>query len=71
VQTEPAPVNGHVLATIEASEGKDIRSAIAAKIVEKGWPLFELKGVNLSLEDIFLELTTDDAAHAQQAGKSE
>jgi len=64
-------VNGHVLATVEAAEGKDIRSAIAARIVEKGWPLFELKGVSLSLEDIFLELTTDDAAHAQQAGKSE
>jgi len=59
------------LATIEAAEGKDIRSAIAAKIVEKGWPLYELKGVSLSLEDIFLELTTDDAAHAQQPGKSE
>jgi ABC-2 type transport system ATP-binding protein len=71
VQTEPAQVNGHVLATVEAAEGKDIRSAIAARIVEKGWPLFELKGVSLSLEDIFLELTTDDAAHAQQAGKSE
>jgi len=71
VQIEAAPVKGHVLATIEAAEGKDIRSAIAAKIVEKGWPLFELKGVSLSLEDIFLELTTDDAAHAQQPGKSE
>jgi len=25
-----------------------------------------LRGVSLSLEDIFLELTTDDASHAQQ-----
>ncbi|HEY2108253.1 MAG TPA: ABC transporter ATP-binding protein [Candidatus Acidoferrales bacterium] len=71
VQIEPAPLAGHVLATIEAAEGKDIRSAIAARIVEKGWPLFELKGVSLSLEDIFLELTTDDAAHAQPSAKSE
>src|SRR6201982_979879 len=71
VQIEAAPLTGHVLATIEAAEGKDIRSAIAARIVEKGWPLFELKGVSLSLEDIFLELTNDDAAHAQQPGKSE
>ncbi|MFY9729647.1 MAG: ABC transporter ATP-binding protein [Candidatus Acidiferrales bacterium] len=71
VQIEAAPLTGHVLATIEAAAGKDIRSAIAAKIVEKGWPLFELKGVSLSLEDIFLELTTDDAAHAQPSAKSE
>ena len=71
VQIEAAPLAGHVLATIEAAEGKDIRSAIAARIVEKGWPLFELKGVSLSLEDIFLELTTDDAAHAQPSAKPE
>ena len=71
VQIEAAPLAGHVLATIEAAEGKDIRSAVAARIVEKGWPLFELKGVSLSLEDIFLELTTDDAAHAQPSPKSE
>ena len=71
VEIEAAPLTGHVLATVEAAEGKDIRSAIAARIVEKGWPLFELKGVSLSLEDIFLELTTDDAAHAQPSAKSE
>jgi len=71
VQIEAAALTGHVLATIEAAEGKDIRSAIAARIVEKGWPLFELKGASLSLEDIFLELTTDDAAHAQPSAKSE
>ena len=33
--------------------------------MQKGWPLYELRGVSLSLEDIFLELTTEDAAHAQ------
>ena len=71
VEIEAAPLTGHVLSTVEAAEGKDIRSAIAARIVEKGWPLFELKGVSLSLEDIFLELTTDDAAHAQPSAKSE
>ncbi|MFZ3215563.1 MAG: ABC transporter ATP-binding protein [Candidatus Acidiferrales bacterium] len=65
VQVEPLPAAGHVVATVETSPGADIRSAIAAKIVQSGWQLFELRGVSLSLEDIFLELTTDDAAHAQ------
>jgi ABC-2 type transport system ATP-binding protein len=51
--------------TVETAQGADIRSDIAAKITGSGWPLFELRGVSLSLEDIFLELTTDDATHAQ------
>jgi len=67
VQVEAVRADGHLTATIEAAQGNDIRSQIAAKIVEKGWPLYELRGVSLSLEDIFLELTTDDAAHAQPA----
>jgi hypothetical protein len=52
-------------ATVEVLPGNDIRSQIAAGIVGKGWALYELRGISLSLEDIFLELTTDDATHAQ------
>jgi ABC-2 type transport system ATP-binding protein len=65
VQVEAGHSNGHIAATVEAAAGKDIRSQIAAGIVQKGWPLYELRGVSLSLEDIFLQLTTEDAAHAQ------
>lgn len=67
VQIETAHSNGHIAATVEAAAGKDIRSQIATGVVQKGWPLFELRGVSLSLEDIFLQLTTEDAAHAQAA----
>lgn len=65
VQVSPAGSDGHVAATVESAQGQDVRSQIAAKVVEKGWPLYELRGLSLSLEDIFLQLTTDDAAHAQ------
>jgi ABC-2 type transport system ATP-binding protein len=65
VETNARP-GGHMTAIVESAPGQDIRSQIAAKVVEKGWPLYELRGVSLSLEDIFLELTTDDAAHAAQ-----
>jgi ABC-2 type transport system ATP-binding protein len=65
IELNPGRGNGRVTATIEAAAGRDIRSVIAAKVVEKGWPLYELRGVNVSLEDIFLELTTDDAEHSQ------
>lgn len=65
VQIEAVRPDGHVTAIVEAAEGTDIRSQVAARVVEKGWPLFELRGMSLSLEEIFLELTTDDAAHSQ------
>ncbi|MGP8156757.1 MAG: ABC transporter ATP-binding protein [Candidatus Acidiferrales bacterium] len=67
VLVERGRTGGRLTATIETAPGQDIRSQIAAKIVEKGWALFELHGISMSLEDIFLELTTDDAAHAQPA----
>jgi ABC-2 type transport system ATP-binding protein len=66
VQVEALPSSDRSIVTIETAQGADIRSEIAAKIIGSGWRLFELRGVSLSLEDIFLELTTDDASHAQQ-----
>lgn len=65
VQVGPVRSDGRLTATVEALPNMDLRSQIAAKIVEKGWGLFELRGVSLSLEDIFLQLTTDDAAQTQ------
>ncbi len=65
VQLNGPRADGHVAVTVEAAPGNDLRSEIAKRVIEKGWPLFELRGVSVSLEDIFLELTTDDAAHAQ------
>lgn len=65
VQVTSPRADGHLTATIEAAPGQDLRSQVAARIVEKGWALYELGSVSVSLEDIFLELTTDDAAHAQ------
>ena len=55
---------GRLVVTVEASQGQDLRSQVAAKIVGQGWPLYELRGMNLSLEEIFLQLTTEDAAHS-------
>jgi ABC-2 type transport system ATP-binding protein len=63
VTAEPAGGNGRVALMVEASPGQDVRSQIASKVVGKGWPLFELRGVNLSLEEIFLQLTTEDSEY--------
>ena len=71
VKVEAGRTGGHAQATVEAAQGLDIRSEIAARVVAQGWGLYELSGVSLSLEDIFLELTTDDAAHADAGARAE
>ena len=41
--------------------GRDIRSELAAAVVGRGWGLLELRPMRLSLEDVFLTLTTVEA----------
>ncbi len=45
---------------VESSPGKDVRPAIAREVVKAGFDLVELKSIDLSLEDIFLQLTRDE-----------
>jgi ABC-2 type transport system ATP-binding protein len=42
----------------------DRREEIAAAAVQSGWGLLELRPVVMSLEDIFLKLTTKEEAPA-------
>ncbi|MFB0545384.1 MAG: ABC transporter ATP-binding protein [Anaerolineae bacterium] len=44
---------------IECSLGADRRPEIARTIVERGWGLLEMRLVGMSLEEIFLKLTTE------------
>jgi ABC-2 type transport system ATP-binding protein len=67
VSVESHGTAGRVSATVEAAEGKDVRSELAARVVGAGYELYELRGVSLSLEDIFLQLTTEDPALNQSA----
>jgi ABC-2 type transport system ATP-binding protein len=43
---------------VEGELRKDIRSDLARTIVQNGWGLYELQSATMSLEDIFLKLTT-------------
>jgi len=45
---------------VTSAEGEDARPAVAAVVVGQGWDLLELKPIDLSLEDIFLQLTRDE-----------
>jgi hypothetical protein len=44
---------------VDSEKGADIRSAVANAIVRGGWGLLELRPMRMSLEDIFLSLTTE------------
>jgi ABC-2 type transport system ATP-binding protein len=47
---------------VEAEKDHDVRRAVAQAIVSKGWGLLELRPTRVSLEEIFLQLTTEEAA---------
>ncbi len=46
---------------IEFAGGSDCRPSLAHFVVEQGWGLLELRPIDASLEDIFLELTAEQA----------
>jgi len=51
---------------VESEPGRDIRRDLARVVVGGGWGLLELRPVRLSLEDIFLQLTTEEQPQAPQ-----
>lgn len=51
-----------VSVTLDTGSDVDLRERVAAEVVGAGWGLVELKSVGLSLEEIFLKLTTTDVA---------
>jgi ABC-2 type transport system ATP-binding protein len=57
---------GKDLATFEVETAKtvDLRSSLAAAVIQKGWGLSELRFVGLALEEIFLQLVTQEGAAA-------
>ena len=56
--------DGRLNFEIESLQGRQIRADLARTIVNSGWNLSELRSVGLSLEDIFLQLTTSEQKDA-------
>lgn len=48
------------LCRVEIAADRDLREALARMVIEKGFGLLELRSVSLSLEEIFLKLTTQE-----------
>ncbi|HYN04602.1 MAG TPA: ATP-binding cassette domain-containing protein [Vicinamibacteria bacterium] len=59
--------DGAVIVDVEAEAGRDVRAELAWAVVTKGHALLGLQQMGMSLEEIFLHLTTTDAADAAPA----
>ena len=45
---------------VDSERGRDVRRDIARAVVTSGWGLLELRPMRMSLEDVFLSLTTEE-----------
>ena len=55
---------------VESQHGTDVRRELARAVVTRGWGLLELRPMRMSLEEIFLQLTTDEAPIAEEAPRA-
>jgi ABC-2 type transport system ATP-binding protein len=63
--------DGFVGYEVESERGRDVRRELARTVVTRGWGLMELRPMRVSLEEIFLSLTTDEEAAAMAAAPAE
>ena len=60
---------------VESERGRDVRRELSREIVSRGWGLLELRPMRLSLEEVFLQVTTEETpgdapaapVHAEEA----
>jgi ABC-2 type transport system ATP-binding protein len=71
LKIEPAETPERLAVTVESRSDGDIRSAIAKRVIGEGFDLYELRAIRLTLEDIFLQLTTEEAQIAPEAVAAE
>jgi ABC-2 type transport system ATP-binding protein len=56
---------------VDSEHGLDVRRDLATAVVGRGWGLLELRPMRMSLEDIFLSLTTDESAAPTGTGDAQ
>jgi ABC-2 type transport system ATP-binding protein len=60
VKLDGDSVNDETSVTVEASPELDIRPVLARAVLEKNWDLLELRPIQVSLEDVFIDLVTEE-----------
>ena len=62
LSVEPLNASGY---EVQSALGVDVRPQLAATVVGGGWSLLEMRPMGMSLEEIFLKLTTSETGGAQ------
>jgi ABC-2 type transport system ATP-binding protein len=52
--------DGMVAYEVDSESGRDVRRDLAHAVVSSGWGLLEMRPMRMSLEDVFLSLTTEE-----------
>jgi len=60
VSSQPSAREDEAAFIVESELGEDIREALSKTVVSAGWGLLEMKPLVLSLEEVFLQLTTEE-----------
>ena len=60
VQAAEKKGDGPATFTVESKLNSDLRPVLAAVVVNEGWKLLDLRGVSMSLEDVFINLITKE-----------
>ncbi len=45
---------------VETEDSSDVKEALFFAMADKSWPIVEMKAIDMSLEDVFLKLTTEE-----------
>ena len=56
---------------VESARGEDVRRELARIVVSNGWGLLELRPLRMSLEEVFLHLTTEESGEHSAGGEHE
>ena len=59
------PGDGPISYLVETDRHKDLRPELARRVVARGWQLRELRTQEVSLEEIFMELVTEEGAREE------
>ena len=54
---------------IVSEQGRDIRREISREVVTRGWGLLELRPMRISLEEVFLQVTTEEKPTEDKPGE--
>ena len=57
---QKALVNGIGTFVVESARERDVRRDLSTAIMRRGWGLLELRGMGMTLEDIFIKLVTEE-----------